>query len=58
MAAIFMVNAWVAAVYGQRLLAGLALVTALSALWAAGRAAVRHDDAGPGYRGPPRFRAR
>lgn len=34
-AAVFAVNAWVAAVYGQRLLAVLALLTALSSLWAA-----------------------
>jgi hypothetical protein len=45
-----MVNAWAAAVYGQRLLAGLALVTALSALWAAARPGARHEDAPPDCR--------
>lgn len=55
MAAIFMVNCWVAAVYGQRLLAGLALVTALSALWAAARPGARHADARREYRRSPRF---
>ncbi|MDP8937129.1 MAG: hypothetical protein M3O23_05285 [Actinomycetota bacterium] len=38
-AAVFSVNAWVAAAYGQRLFAGLAVVTALSSLWAARPAA-------------------
>jgi uncharacterized membrane protein len=55
MAAIFMVNSWIAAVYGQRLLAGLALVTALAALWAAARPGARHDDARREYRRSPRF---